>query len=49
MDRLDLIKRNVQEIVTEGELEELLNKKKLHVPTSDTNLVEKSIWVMFLQ
>jgi tyrosyl-tRNA synthetase len=28
MDRLDLIKRNVQEIVTEGELEELLNKKK---------------------
>lgn len=28
MDRLELIKRNVQEIVTEGELEELLNKKK---------------------
>jgi tyrosyl-tRNA synthetase len=28
MDRLELIKRNVQEIVTEGELEELLNKKE---------------------
>jgi len=28
MDRLELIKRNVQEIVTEGELEELLNNKK---------------------
>lgn len=32
MDRLELIKRNVQEIVTERELEELLNKKKLPVP-----------------
>jgi tyrosyl-tRNA synthetase len=29
MDRLELIKRNVQEIVTEEELEGLLNKKKL--------------------
>ncbi len=28
MDRLELIKRNVQEIVTEGELEELLDKKE---------------------
>ncbi|MDW5550542.1 tyrosine--tRNA ligase [Methanosarcina sp.] len=28
MDRLELIKRNVQEIVTEGELEELLNNKE---------------------
>jgi tyrosyl-tRNA synthetase len=28
MDRLELIKRNVQEIVTEEELEELLNKKE---------------------
>jgi tyrosyl-tRNA synthetase len=28
MNRLELIKRNVQEIVTEGELEELLNKKE---------------------
>ncbi len=28
MDRLELIKRNVQEIVTEEELEGLLNKKK---------------------
>jgi tyrosyl-tRNA synthetase len=28
MDRLELIKRNVQEIVTENELEELLNKKE---------------------
>ena len=27
MDRLELIKRNVQEIVTEEELEELLTKK----------------------
>ena len=29
MDRLELIKRNVQEIVTEGELEELINKKEI--------------------
>jgi tyrosyl-tRNA synthetase len=29
MDRLELIKRNVQEIVTEGELEELINKKEV--------------------
>lgn len=28
MDRLELVKRNVQEIVTEGELEEILNKKE---------------------
>ena len=28
MDRLELIKRNVQEIVTEEELEGLLNKKE---------------------
>jgi tyrosyl-tRNA synthetase len=28
MDRLELIKRNVQEIVTEEELEELLNKQE---------------------
>lgn len=28
MDRLELIKRNVQEIVTEGELEEFLNNKE---------------------
>lgn len=32
MYRLELVKRNVQEIVTEEELEKLLNKKKLHVP-----------------
>ena len=28
MDRLELVKRNVQEIVTEEELQELLNRER---------------------
>lgn len=32
MDRLELVKRNVEEIVTEEELRELLNRKEAPVP-----------------